>query len=205
MQRSYSYDDNRPARSALSSSNPAAGPKRLRGVIVEIDEVAGGGYIRLASRQFRFRTIDVVGSQLPQSGESASFVLSSGDQGYRASQVVLDSNPQFISGQNRLQDCYQAQAKSRLARIERQRAAAQPAVEPTTVPQGAQYRRCNDCQRMVLPKLRRGPVKSGHSAERWQGFCPHCASGLDEPRSISRFHPLPFALLLGLGCAWWLL
>lgn len=204
MERSQTHNAARPSPTVLpipGSTITHPGPKRLRGVITDINEDEGGGYIRLASRQFSFRAIDVIGSQSPKAGESASFVLTSGELNYRASQVVLDSNPQFIQGQSSLKDCYRAHADARKGRIARQQAAslATPASQPAQ--QGVEYRHCQDCQRMVLAKLRR--TKS--DAVRWHQFCPHCSNSLDEPKWFRRLHPLPFALLLGCALAWWLL
>jgi hypothetical protein len=197
MEQAKLYDSDQ------ASSSPPQG-QRQRGVIAELNEAEGGGYIRFGSRQLRFRAIDIVGNQAPKSGESVSFLVVAGGDRDRASQAVLDRDPQFIRGQGSLQDCYQANANIRAAKIARQQRFTQQKQAKEAVAAGLVYRHCVDCQRMVLPKQRRKRARLGLGAVQWLQSCPVCLGLLDQKSGTELPHPLPIALLLGAVCAWWL-
>ncbi|MEH6472178.1 MAG: hypothetical protein V7752_13095 [Halopseudomonas sp.] len=206
MERSHSHDFTKAPTRPLDAPTSLR-TKRLQGAVVELNELEGGGVIQLANRQFGFRTIDLVGSLPPQLGDAVSFVLIATLDGYRAGQVVLDRDPQFIRGQGTLHDCYQSHAQKRAAKRTQQLEAAQaskaPVVDEPSL--GPEYRRCDDCQKMVLPKLRRNRNKSQVGAESWLSFCPLCSASLDETSSSGWRRPFLLTVLLAACCSWLLL
>lgn len=190
-----------PPRS-LSPASSSPRLKRLRGVVAELQGISADGLIDSAGQLLPFRAIDVVGSRSPQIGEALSFILISVQGENRAIQVVLDSDPQYIPGQSTLSDCYQAQAKQRAARQHRLRqdSTAPPADQPDT---GLKYLRCDDCQKLVLPKLRRKRSLLGAGSGRWLHYCPQCNALLDEVAQSLWHHPLLLMLLLAAVFSWW--
>jgi DNA-directed RNA polymerase subunit RPC12/RpoP len=197
MERGLSYNLSEPSPPPPSALKTTAAPKqqkRLRGLITSVTDQ--GGTVGLASRRFPYRLIDLVGQQRPQVGESVTFILRPDAElgGYRAQKLILDSEPHYLEGRDSLHQCYQAYASKRArqqAALERQ---AKPVAEATA--QGAEHYRCDQCQKMVLPKQQR---KEG----RWLHFCPYCNGQLDEDANLAWRMPLLLMLLLSLCLYWW--
>ena len=181
-------------------------PKRHRGVIAELNELEGGGWIQAGQHRLRYRAIDLIGQASPAPGDSLSFQLKKNPEEAFATRIVLDKDPQFIPGQSSLHDCYQAHAKTRRQRQrdehQRSPAAVLSAADiPSTT--GSGYRRCEACLKMVLPKRRLGGL-SRRSLRQGKLVCPSCQAPMDaEPAGASRFVLLGL-LLIGC-CLWWLI
>ena len=211
MERGYSSDFTNAADGPMSSPTSASAPvsasrlNRQRGVVIDLNQILGDGVIQQGEQLLSFRAIDLIGSQAPQIGDEVSFGLVSGAAQNRAIQVVLDSNPQFIPGQGSLQECYQLQAERRAAQMadRQQREQALKASLEDRSDSAPKYWRCEDCQKLVLPKLRRNRNKLRIGTSPWLHFCPLCKGSLDHPPGFIVRHPVLLMVLLAALFSWW--
>lgn len=189
MERSLSYDFTQ-----TSPSLPPQRQKRLRGVVATTNDQ--GGTVQLANRRFAYRTQDLISSQLPEKGESVTFILSQDNErgGYRARKLIPDSAPHFLEGRDSLSDCYRAHADKRAKRqalLEAKQAQSEP-----EKPQAAEHLHCQDCQKMVVPKRER-------RAGQWLSSCPYCNTGLDRVHAKNWMRPILLVGLLASFVGWW--
>jgi len=203
MERNFSYDYTQSPPRTNTPPPSSARLQRQRGSIVYLAESLGTGLIETAGQQLPFRLIDVIGSQFPQTGDAVSFGLFPVEEGHRAIQVVLDSSPQVIPGQGSLRDCYQAQAQQRSARVAQQQALRSKSSTGDALEVQLKYLRCDECQKLVQPKLVRKKNLLGLGVGHWSNFCPYCKSALDDTAPFMWRHPVVLMVLLAALISWW--